>query len=77
MTSRLPRLGRRRVSVRRQQRGRHGAYLKARANLAGRRARSGSVMKATKKQTAAPIKHPPNPSNLQGHHHKSKGRWHI
>ena len=28
-------------------------------------ARNGKVKNATKKQTAAPIRHPPNPSNLR------------
>ena len=40
-------------------------HLKESANFAGRNASSGSVRKATKKQTAAPIKHPPNPSSLR------------
>jgi hypothetical protein len=41
------------------------AYLNARANLAGRMARKGSVKNATAKQTAAPTRHPRNPSNLE------------
>jgi hypothetical protein len=35
------------------------------ANLAGRSASSGSVKNETKKHTAAPMRHPPNPSNLE------------
>ena len=39
-------------------------HLNARANLAGRSAMTGIVKNATKKHTAAPIKHAPKPSNL-------------
>jgi len=42
------------------------AYLNARANFAGFNAIKGSVMKATKKQTAAPNRQAPNPSSLSG-----------
>lgn len=38
--------------------------LKASANLCGLNAINGSVQNATKKHTAAPTKHPPNPNNL-------------
>ena len=49
-------------------------YLNARANLAGRSAMKGTVKNATKKHTAAPIKHAPNPNSLRPHHgHSSQG----
>jgi hypothetical protein len=44
---------------------RNYAYLNAKANFAGLMARKGRVIKATKKQTAAPNKHAPNPSSLE------------
>ena len=40
--------------------------LKAKANLCGFTGRNGSVKKATKKHTPAPIRHAPNPNSLNG-----------
>ena len=40
------------------------AYLNDKANLDGRRAIMGRVRKETKKQTTAPMRHPPKPNSL-------------
>jgi hypothetical protein len=63
ITKRLPRLGR---NVNHEGCGiTMYTYLNASANFAGRRARNGSVRKATPKQTAAPTRHPTKPRNLR------------
>jgi hypothetical protein len=67
MTSRLPRLSSQNLARIEAGGGNMqavGPYLNARANLVGFSAASGKVRKATMKQTAAPKRHAPNPSNL-------------
>jgi hypothetical protein len=50
--------------------GKRDTHLNDRANFAGRSASNGRVRKATKKHTAAPSKHPMNPSSLTSTHYE-------